>query len=189
MKRTHLLVVVLACGLLATSLPASPSRAADSSSNWFTAMRRCSCSDATTSPPRSSRSTGPCPRASPCPTSPCREATTARTSPPSARRSRSLTSATRVNASTNWLGVSFDYNQIPHNMGNGHSLDTETSPGVEHERCAAPDAGRRRRADRDAQLPVLRRLLCAAIASADSIDVRGLRSAASSSTSPDLPMT
>jgi hypothetical protein len=34
-------------------------------------------------------------------------------------------------ANFSWLGVSFDYNQIPHNMGNdGHTFLSETSPGV-----------------------------------------------------------
>lgn len=34
-------------------------------------------------------------------------------------------------ANTSWMGVSFDYNQIPHNIGNnGHSLWAETAPGV-----------------------------------------------------------
>jgi hypothetical protein len=34
-------------------------------------------------------------------------------------------------ASVNWLGVSFDYNQIPHNMGNdAKTIHTETAPGV-----------------------------------------------------------
>lgn len=32
---------------------------------------------------------------------------------------------------TDWIGVAFDYNQIPHNMGNdGRSILTETAPGV-----------------------------------------------------------
>lgn len=31
----------------------------------------------------------------------------------------------------NWLGVTFDYNQTPHNMGNhAHSIETEIAPGV-----------------------------------------------------------
>ncbi len=30
-----------------------------------------------------------------------------------------------------WMGVKFDYNQIPHNMGNhGHSIESEVAPGV-----------------------------------------------------------
>ncbi len=34
-------------------------------------------------------------------------------------------------ASTPWLGVAFDYNQIPHNMGNdGRTFFSETAPGV-----------------------------------------------------------
>ena len=34
-------------------------------------------------------------------------------------------------ANVNWLGVSFDYNQIPHNMGNdARTIHTETAPGV-----------------------------------------------------------
>lgn len=34
-------------------------------------------------------------------------------------------------ANAGWLGVTFDYNQIPHNMGNnGATLFTETAPGV-----------------------------------------------------------
>ncbi len=34
-------------------------------------------------------------------------------------------------ANLSWLGVGFDYNQIPHNMGNnGHTFMTETAPGV-----------------------------------------------------------
>lgn len=34
-------------------------------------------------------------------------------------------------ANLGWLGVSFDYNQTPHNMGNnGHSIYQETAPGV-----------------------------------------------------------
>jgi len=34
-------------------------------------------------------------------------------------------------ASTPWLGVAFDYNQIPHNMGNdARTIHTETAPGV-----------------------------------------------------------
>lgn len=34
-------------------------------------------------------------------------------------------------AGTSWAGLSFDYNQIPHNMGNdGRSIMTELSPGV-----------------------------------------------------------
>jgi hypothetical protein len=34
-------------------------------------------------------------------------------------------------ANTGWLGVSFDYNQIPHNMGNnGRIIFAETAPGV-----------------------------------------------------------
>jgi hypothetical protein len=35
------------------------------------------------------------------------------------------------NANLGWLGVAFDYNQIPHNMGNnGHSIMANTAPGV-----------------------------------------------------------
>ena len=34
-------------------------------------------------------------------------------------------------ANAGWLGVAFDFNQIPHNMGNnGHSILTNTAPGV-----------------------------------------------------------
>ena len=34
-------------------------------------------------------------------------------------------------ANVNWLGVAFDYNQIPHNMGNdAKTIHTETAPGV-----------------------------------------------------------
>ncbi len=34
-------------------------------------------------------------------------------------------------ANFSWLGVAFDYNQIPHNMGNnGHTFLSETAPGV-----------------------------------------------------------
>ena len=34
-------------------------------------------------------------------------------------------------ASASWIGVAFDYNQIPHSMGNdGRSIMTELAPGV-----------------------------------------------------------
>lgn len=82
-------------------------------------------------------------------------------------------------ANTSWMGVSFDYNQIPHNMGNNaHTLFTETSPGV------WSMSGTLRRALGDAvdAVPTSVRnytfyapLLAPTIATANSIDVNGLR--------------
>ena len=83
-------------------------------------------------------------------------------------------------AAFSWFGVSFDYNQTPHNMGNnGHTFMTETAPGVwsmnATVRKALGDAV-------DATLPASARtytfyqaLLAPTIASAGSVDLSGLR--------------
>ena len=83
-------------------------------------------------------------------------------------------------ANVGWLGVTYDYNQIPHNMGNnGHTIHTETSPGVWNMsatlRQSLGDAV-------DATLPASARtypfyanLLAPTIAAANSYDISGLR--------------
>ena len=83
-------------------------------------------------------------------------------------------------ATVGWLGVSFDYNQIPHNMGNnGQTLFTETSPGQWNMSASL----RKSLGDAvDAVLPATARtypfyqnLLGPTIAAANSIDISGLR--------------
>ena len=126
------------------------------------ARRRCSCSAVTTSTRRSSRSTAIVPKGVSMPVFSLQGShERQRTSPCSARTSPRRTSATPAAPTSSWLGVTFDYNQIPHNMGNdGRTLLTETAPGVwSMSAHAAQDAGRRGRrgADGVAHLPVLRR--------------------------------
>jgi len=83
-------------------------------------------------------------------------------------------------AKTSWIGVSFDYNQIPHNMGNdGETFFSETAPGV----WSMSATLRKTLGDTvDATLPASARtyafysnLLAPTIASAGSVDVSGLR--------------
>jgi len=81
---------------------------------------------------------------------------------------------------TKWIGVSFDYNQTPHSMGNdGRTLFAETSPGVWSMSATLRQA---LGAAVDAKLPATTRnypfydsLLAPTIASAGSIDLNGLR--------------
>ena len=78
-----------------------------------------------------------------------------------------------------WLGVTFDYNQIPHNMGfNGRTLFSETAPGV----WSISDTLRGSLGNAVDAVPVPARnypfyanLLAPTIGSASSVDVSGLR--------------
>jgi hypothetical protein len=82
-------------------------------------------------------------------------------------------------ANVGWLGVTFDYNEIPHNMGNnGRTLFSETAPGVWTLSStlrgslgaavdAVPAAAR--------NYPFYANLLAPTIESAGSVDVSGLR--------------
>lgn len=83
-------------------------------------------------------------------------------------------------ASTPWLGVAFDYNQIPHSMGNdGRTLFAETAPGV----WSMSGTLRKELGDAvDAVLPAASRtypfyanLLAPTIGSAGYVDVSALR--------------
>ncbi len=83
-------------------------------------------------------------------------------------------------ANLSWLGLSFDYNQIPHNMGNnGHTFLSETAPGV----WSMSGTLRQSLGDAvDAALPTSLRtydfyaaLLAPTLASAGSVDLSGLR--------------
>lgn len=83
-------------------------------------------------------------------------------------------------AGFSWLGISFDYNQTPHNMGNdGRTFLTETAPGV----WSLSATLRKTLGDTvDATLPTSARtysfysaLLAPTIASAGSIDLTALR--------------
>lgn len=81
--------------------------------------------------------------------------------------------------STDWIGLTFDYNQIPHNMGyNGQAFFTETAPGVwsvspmlrqsiANAVESTPTTGR--------TYAFYRNLLAGTLASAASLDVTGLR--------------
>ena len=82
-------------------------------------------------------------------------------------------------ANTSWLGVAFDYNQTPHNMGNdGHSIFQETALGVwsmsSSLRQALGDA-----ADKTASAgrtyPFFSALLAPTFASAGNIDLTSMR--------------
>ena len=82
-------------------------------------------------------------------------------------------------ANTSWLGVAFDYNQTPHNMGNdGHSIFQETALGVwsmsSSLRQALGDA-----ADKTASAgrtyPLFSALLAPTFASAGNIDLTSMR--------------
>jgi hypothetical protein len=82
-------------------------------------------------------------------------------------------------ANFSWLGMSFDYNQIPHNMGNdGHTLLSETVPGVwnmsgtlRKQLGDAVDAV----ATSGRNYPFYIGLLAPTLASANSVDLAGLR--------------
>ena len=203
MKRITIVTVLLACGFLAAGTPlfAQTARAGSAGELVHRQGHACSCSAATTSTRRSSRSTARCRRASRCPSSRCRAARTATTSPCSGRTSPRRTSATSGYANVGWFGVTFDYNQIPHNMGNnGQTLFAETAPGVWNMsatlRKALGDAVDAR-ADRGAHLPVLRRpagpdasrrptastsRACASAATSSSTSARSCRSTCRSPT-------
>ena len=165
MKRITVLTMLFACGLArhersrpradrprrrrrrsAAAQPADrPSKPRRTGS---TATSTCCCSAATTSPRRSSRSTASCRRACRCRCSASQgSARGQRTSRCSARTSPRPTSATPAGPNVNWLGVAFDYNQIPHNMGNdgADAVHRDGPRRVEHERHAAQVARRRGR--------------------------------------------
>ena len=82
-------------------------------------------------------------------------------------------------ASAGWFGVTYDYNQIPHNMGNnGRTLFAETSPGVWNMNATA----RKALGDAVDAVPAASRtypfyadLLAPTIAAANSLDISGLR--------------
>ena len=83
-------------------------------------------------------------------------------------------------ANVSWFGVSFDYNQIPHNMGNnGHSIEAETALGV----WSMSSTLRQTLGTAvDTQLPTSTRtypfyqaLFAPTIAAANLVDISGLR--------------
>lgn len=83
-------------------------------------------------------------------------------------------------ANLSWIGISYDYNQIPHNMGyNGRTLYTETAPGVWSMNATLRQA---LGAAVDATLPTTARtypfysaLLAPTIAAANNVDISALR--------------
>ncbi|OFW11336.1 MAG: hypothetical protein A3H96_18800 [Acidobacteria bacterium RIFCSPLOWO2_02_FULL_67_36] len=82
-------------------------------------------------------------------------------------------------ANTGWLAVAFDYNQVPHNMGNdGQTLFTETSAGVW---TMSPTVRQALGSAVDAvptsarNYPFYSSLLASTFASANSLDLSGLR--------------
>ncbi|TFG36853.1 MAG: hypothetical protein E4H44_06200, partial [Candidatus Aminicenantes bacterium] len=83
-------------------------------------------------------------------------------------------------ANVGWLGVTYDYNQIPHNMGNnGHTIHTETSPGVWNMsatlRQSLGDAVAATLPASARTYPFYANLLAPTIAAANSYDISGLR--------------
>jgi len=82
-------------------------------------------------------------------------------------------------ATVGWLGVSFDYNQIPHNMGNnGLTLFGETSQGVWNMSATlrqALGAAAEGVPSNQRTYPFYQNLLGPTIAAANSIDISGLR--------------
>ena len=178
MKRTTLLTVALACGLLARACPArrpgAPAGAGRSGPTGSPAAPRCICSAATTSPRRSSRNTATCPKGVSMPVFTSRGSQDGNDFALFGQNISQTRPALHRAGRTGWLGVAFDYNQIPHSMGNdGRSIMTDSAPGVwgmsatlrqalgDGGQCAAADRGR-------ATMPFFSALYAPTIASASS---------------------
>jgi hypothetical protein len=132
MKRTHLLVVVLACGLLATSLPAFAQTAGTvTPENWFTGkatLLLLGRDDVDSSKFQEYRIV---PKGASMPVFSLQGGHDgidyALVGQNISQQDQRYTGW----ADLNWLGVAFDYNSIVHNMGfDGRTLFTENSPGV-----------------------------------------------------------
>jgi hypothetical protein len=132
MKRTHLLVVVLACGLLATSLPAFAQTAGTvTPENWFSGkatLLLLGRDDVDSSKFQEYRIV---PKGVSMPGFSLmgghKGIDYALVGQNISQQDQRYTGW----ADLNWLGVAFDYNSIVHNMGfDGRTLFTENSPGV-----------------------------------------------------------
>ncbi len=181
MKRTHLLVVVLACGLLATSIPASAQSAppADSSSNWFTGKATLLLLGRDNVDSSKFEEYRTVPKGISMPEFTLQGSQNGKDYAVFGQKVALADQRWFGYANISWLGVKYDYNQIPHNMGNnGHTLYTETSPGVWNMSGnlrktlgdavdAVPSASR--------TYPFYADLLAPTIAAANSLDVSGLR--------------
>ena len=145
MKRITLLDVVFACGLAATSLPAfaqtgqaekppqpaAPAAAADSAANWFAGtadLQLLGRGDIASSKFQEYRSI---PKGVTMPVFGFQGNTNGKGYALFGTNVSQDNQRYKGWANTAWLGVAFDYNQIPHNMGNdGRTFLAETAPGV-----------------------------------------------------------
>lgn len=132
MKRTNLLVVVLACGLLATSIPASAQTAApDSSSNWFTGkatLLLLGRDDVDSSKFQEYRIV---PKGVSMPAFSLQGSHKGNDYALFGQNISQQDQRYFGWGDTSWIGVVFDYNSIVHNMGfNGRTLWESTAPGV-----------------------------------------------------------
>jgi hypothetical protein len=178
MKRITLLTVLLACGLLATSTPAF-AQATTESSNWFTGkvnLLLLGREDVDSSKFQEYREV---PKGV---SMPIFTLMGSQNGTDFALLGKNISRSDQRYtgwATFSWLDVSFDYNQIPHNMGNnGQTIHTETAPGVwsmsqtlRGALGAAVDAVPAASRNYAFYLP----LLSPTIASAGSVDISGLR--------------
>jgi hypothetical protein len=181
MKRTHLLIMVLACGLLAASLPASAQTAApaDSSSNWFTGKATLLLLGRDNVDSSKFEEYRVVPKGVSMPVFTLQGSEGGKDFALFGQNIAQADQRYSGYANVSWLGVTYDYNQIPHNMGNnGRTLYTETSPGV----WSMSATLRKALGDAVDAVPTTARiypfyadLLAPTIASANSIDVSGLR--------------
>ena len=184
MKRTHILCVALACGWLSTSVPLfaqeAPAPAPTPASNWFTgeaSLLLLGREDVASSKFEEYREVRK------GVTMPVFFVQGSQDGYDFALFGRNVSESDQRYfgyANVGWLGVTYDYNQIPHNMGNdGQVIHAETDPGVWRmsatQRKALGDAV-------DAVLPATARiypfyanLLAPTIASAGSVDISDLR--------------
>ena len=179
MKRITLLTVLLACGLLATSTPVF-AQATTESSNWFTGKATLSLlgrDDVSSSKFEEYRVV---PKGVSMPVFSLQGSQNGKDFALFGQNIYQTDQRYFGSANVGWFGVTFDYNQIPHNMGNdGRTFFAETAPGV----WSMSATLRKTLGDTvDATLPATARiypfyanLLAPTIASAGTVDISALR--------------
>ena len=179
MKRITLLTVLLACGLLATSTPLF-AQATTESSNWFTGkvnLLLLGRDDVASSKFEEYRVV---PKGVSMPIFSLQGSQNGKDFALFGQNIYQQNQRYSGYANASWLDVKFDYNQIPHNMGNdARTIHTETAPGVWSMNATA----RKALGDAvDATLPTTARtypfyanLLAPTIASAELTDLSALR--------------
>lgn len=133
MKRITSITVLLACGLLAASIPTSAQQPSDPvpASNWFTgqaSLLLLGRDDVVSSKFEEYREV---PKGVSMPVFSFQGSHDGKDFAVFGQNVSRSDQRYRGWAGLSWFGIAFDYNSIPHNMGNdGRTLHTETAPGV-----------------------------------------------------------